>query len=410
MLLFKAVIAGNLTPPGGRGVARGADAKLTRVSELGDLLELLHGAQVPFTTIRATFRTWTDTERAAAASSAMAEGRGRAAMVMSQGGPRECPRETVEVVRIWRAPGRARVERDHAGYFGVRVGEQWWAWSENSGAVSNEHDSSVGSGVGEELQALLDPTLLLGALRFTVSGRGELAGRRTIRVQAVPRRPMGPNARAFPANFALHTLGSGAERYLLQLDAERGTVLGVEAVRDGHAFRRTEAVGLAFDEHLEDELFVFRPPPGESVRSPRELHSRPEHVPITEAQRRAPFTVLMPARVPAGWQASCEYFEPGRRPATPARVQLSYRSDSAHESLTISQRSAGDADPYPDTEGWQQFDREGTSLEVRTEARRSELRLEREGTAVLMISGNLSTEQLADLALGLVEAPEQSEI
>ncbi len=381
-----------------------------QVTELGDLLELLHGAQAPFTTMRATFRTWTDQERATAAFSAMAEGRGRAAMVMVHRGRRESPRERVDVVRIWRAPGRARVEHDDRGRFGVRVGDRWWSWSEKSGAVSNERDTDVGSGVGEELQPLLDPTLLLGALRFTVTGHGEIAGRRTISVAAKPRRALERNSRSFPGNFALHALGPGAERYMLELDAERGIVLSVEAIREGHTFRRTEAVEIAFDERLDDELFVFRPPPGESVRSPRELHSHPEHVPITEAQRRAPFTVLMPARVPAGWQASCMFFGPSQRPAAAARVQLSYRSDSAHEDVAMSQRTLADSDAFADTEGWKHIDRDGVSLDVRHEAHQSELRLERDGTAVLMTSGTLSTDQLADLAAGLIPAPEQSEI
>ncbi len=380
------------------------------MGELGDLLELLNGAQAPFTTIRATFRIWTDQERAMAAFKAMAEGRGRAAMVMAHGGRRESPREHVEVVRIWRAPDRARVEHDDRGRFGVRVGDRWWSWSEKSGAVSNERDTDVGSGVGEELQRLLDPTFLLGALRFTMTGRSEIAGRPTISVEAVPRRTFERNSRSVSDSFALHGLGPGAERYLLEFDAERGIVLSVEAIHEGETFRCTEAVEIAFDEHLDDELFVFRAPSGESVRSPRELHSQPEHVPITEAQQRAPFTVLTPARVPAGWHASCVYFGPSQRPAAAARVQLSYRSDSAHENVAISQRSLADPDSFADTEGWQKVDREGMSLDVRHEGHQSELRLEREGTAVLMTSSTLSTDQLADLAVSLVPAPEQSEI
>lgn len=380
------------------------------VTELGDLLELLHGAQAPFTTVRGTFRTWTDQERATAAFRAMAEGRGRAAMVMVHRGARQSPRERVEVVRIWRAPERARVERDDdGGRFGVRVGDRWWWWNAELGAVSNERDAEVGSGVGGELRPLLDPTLLLGALRFAITGAGEVAGRQTITVDAVPR-GLERNWRSVPDHFALHELGGGAERYLLEFDAERGVVLRVEALREGDIFRRTEAVGIAFDEHLDEELFVFRAPPGESVHSPRELHSHPEHVPITEAQRRAPFTVLMPARVPAGWQASCTYFGPSERPPLGARVQLSYRSESAHEDVAISQRTVGDSDAFADTEGWKRIDRDGVSLDVRHEAHQSELRLERAGTGVLMTSSTLSTDQLADLAVGLIPAPEQSEI
>lgn len=90
------------------------------------------------------------------------------------------------------------------------------------GAASNEDDPSVGSGIGEQLSVMLDPTPLLGALQFRVVGRCQVAGRRAIMAEAVvresdPRRP--------PRAFELHQLGSGADRYQLAVDAQRGVLL-----------------------------------------------------------------------------------------------------------------------------------------------------------------------------------------
>jgi hypothetical protein len=52
----------------------------------------------------------------------------------------------------------------------VRVGNLWWMRDQRNVAASNQHDPTVGSGVGEELSVMLDPTPLLGALRSRVLG------------------------------------------------------------------------------------------------------------------------------------------------------------------------------------------------------------------------------------------------
>ncbi len=382
------------------------------MSELGDLLELLHGAQRPFATLRASYRVWTHHERSTAAF--MSTVKDASSVSVLYGPEDEEPIEASEYVEsIWRAPGRARIERgeNDADTYGVRVGKRWWSWSKDMGAVSNEREPEVHSEVGEELRTLLDPTQILGALRFMVSGsRGEVAGRPTISAEAEPRRVEDDGPGSFSDAFALHELGTGAERYRLEVDAERGVLLSVEAIREGLPFARTEAVEIAFDVPLEDDLFVFRPPPDEQVHSPLEGHSRPERLGIADAQARAPFTVLMPDRVPAGWELSCMYIGPSVRPTRAASVSLSYRSESAHEDVSIEQTSATEEHPLQSTKGWEQVARDSSVFEVRSPGYQTQLRLERGGTYVLMTSGTLSTDRLADLAARLIAAPEQSEI
>jgi hypothetical protein len=109
----------------------------------------------------------------------------------------EAPAERVETFQIWRARGRVREEQHGGqchGYYGVPDGDLWWSWDERTGATSNEDDPSAGSGIGQQLLVMLDPTPLLGALRFPVVGRSEVAGRATILTEAGhrpsdPRRP-----------------------------------------------------------------------------------------------------------------------------------------------------------------------------------------------------------------------------
>jgi hypothetical protein len=89
---------------------------------------------------------------------------------------------------------------------------------------------------------LLDPTRVLGRLRWEPIGRGEVAGRSTITALARPR-PL--QRRGGPDGFALHRLGLGAEEYRIEVDAERGILLEVVALRDGtFAFLMSETIPL----------------------------------------------------------------------------------------------------------------------------------------------------------------------
>jgi outer membrane lipoprotein-sorting protein len=52
---------------------------------------------------------------------------------------------------------------------------------------------------------------------------------------------------------------------VLEVDAQRGVLLGVTALGDGEPFVKTTAVEIAFDEPIEEQVFVFEPPAGEEV-------------------------------------------------------------------------------------------------------------------------------------------------
>lgn len=381
------------------------------VPGLGALLELLHGADGSVTTVRATVRIWRHVERSQAAFRAEAEEdkrRGASITTISLHDRGEQPSEQIETLRIWRSGDRVREEQHGGprnGYYAVRDGRVWWSWDERMGATSNQDDPSVGSGIGEQLSVMLDPTPLLGLLRFRVVGRSEMAGRATILTEAVPRRA---DPRRGPRGFELHQLGSGAERYTLEVDAELGVLLRAVALRDGEPFHEITAVQIAFDEPASDELFHFEPPPGESVR-PVGQGPRLQSITPTEAQQRAPFTVLIPDRIPPDWHVHCVFIEPSQRPPRPASVALNYRSDDGNEGVSLSQYDAANK---PDQYGlmiasddWRTITYQGTAVQVRTPGPQGQAHIQRDGTFVFLTSETLSGDQLAAIAGGLKPAP-----
>jgi hypothetical protein len=384
--------------------------------ELGALLVLFHGADARVDTVEVIYQLWRHRERAHAAFLADAAEQKRRGVSITSYGPGKGepePAEHEETVRIWRAGERVRVEyhggsRD--GYYAVADGQLWWMWDERNGAHSNQDDPSVGSGVGEELQIMLNPAPLLSALRFEPTGSSEVAGRPTISAHGIPR-PR-DSARHRPA-FELHELGTGADVYELEVDRQLGVLLAITAIRDTQPFHRITTLTAAFDQPIPSETFQFELPAGEQIQS-RWGEERVEHVTLVEAQQRAPFTVLMPDTVPANWQVQCRLIRPSERPPSPMQIGLIYRSTDGHESVSLSQFPAGGSDPYRELdegEGWETVTRGG--LEMKTRPARwgqAQVELERDGTFVHLMSDNLTRDQVLTIAASLRPAPATSSI
>src|SRR5688572_21344885 len=187
---------------------------IARMTELGDLLELLHGARDRVSTVRMEVRSWHHVGRSHEAMARAADGGGWVGYAPIDG-PQP---ETFESrIRLWLAPpDRVREEReDPSGTsYGVRVGGSCWRYDPTNGAVSNDGEPDVGSGMGDELSRLLDPAPMIGLLDFGAISHGRCAGRAALRVQAVPR--AGDDALLF-------RLGAmGAAELRLEIDAERG--------------------------------------------------------------------------------------------------------------------------------------------------------------------------------------------
>jgi len=385
--------------------------------KLGALLVLLQGAADPFRTVQATYRTWRHEERLREAFRADAEEQTRHGAsirtfsFVRSGDPG--PPETEETLRIWRDGQRIREEHhggQRDGHYGVADGPLWWVWSEHTGATSNQDDPSVGGGVGQELRVMLNPTPLLTLLRFRVAGHSQVAGRATVTAHATTH-PQDPRHGRFL--LELHQLGTDADHYQLEVDQERGVLLAVTAIRDEQPFYKITTLAIRFDEPIPAETFQFTPPEGEEIQPTRARH-RLQHITLTEAQQRAPFTVLMPDRVPS-WRVHCMFIEASQRPPLAAQVSLSYRSDDGHQSISISQMAAADASHYYgnmiDDENWQEVACDGTSVRVRpAEWGQAQAQIERDGTFVFLVSDNLTGDQLATIAAGLRPAPSTGSI
>ena len=338
-------------------------------ADLGALLVVLHGADAPRGRVEVTYRVWRHQERSHAAFIANAEEqkrRGASITSFGVGKGRPRPAEVEETVRIWRDGERARFERHGGprdGYYAVTDGPLWWMWDERNGAHSNQDDPSVGSGIGEELQIMLNPVPLLGSLRFQPTGSSRLpAGRRLARAASRGRKTLVIGRRSNSTSSV-----RGADFYELEVDRQLGVLLGVTAIRDKQPFHRITTLAAAFDQPIPDETFRFEPPAGEQIQS-RWGEERVEHVTLVEAQQRAPFTVLMPDTVPANWQVQCRLIRPSERPPAPMQIGLIYRSTDGHESVSLSQLPAGGSNPYGELgggDGWETVTRGGIEMKTR---------------------------------------------
>ena len=374
-----------------------------RMTDLGDLLVLLHGARDRISTIRVVLRTW---RHVRLSHEAMARSGGFVTY-----GPAEQPAgESVECrVRLWLAPpDRAREEREDpsGAWFGVRRGALWWQYDPHNGALSNQDQPEVGSGIGEEFGWLVDPAAPIGLLDFGQINPGRRAGRATLHVRAVPR------VLAAGDEASLLRLGAiGADDLQLEIDAERGTLLRIEARIEGQPFAISEVEEIGFDEQFAEDTFTFAPPPGEEVRSIATQFLVRRDLTIEQAVALAPFTVWIPARLPAGWESEIGFAAAQDRPPMAPHVFLHFRTPDGMHGVRISE-SPADVPRDVEAEGpggpWRDADRNQRRIQTRGPAepgQPAQARVDLDGTRILIQSTDLATDALADLAAGLVQAP-----
>jgi hypothetical protein len=379
------------------------------MATLGEVLALLHNAEDSFTRFQGEAVVWTQVERQQEAFVAEAEESG-ATLMVAVGDPTEpSPQETREELSVWiERPDRERVSR-RGGYLDghetVRVGSTWWNIGGPTGAITNEGDDSYGTGADQELEPLLNPASLLSLLRLSVVGEGRRADRETIRVLAVPREL---DEERGEHGWALHSLGSGADEYAIEIDAASGLLLLVEARRNGEPFRRIEFSSIELDPELPPETFVLEPPPGERFEKP-DFEST-QAMALHEASAKASFRVFVPESVPRDWELTVHYTEPYERLQVEEGVWFSYRSRDGAAGVEITQaaRAEPDEQEWGDDPPWRDLVRGDLRLRVRDRDRdwpQAQAIFERNGTRFTMTSESLTAEELADLAALLVPAP-----
>lgn len=321
------------------------------VSDVGDLLELLHGASQRWQTLQCTVRTWHHTELHARAIERWQAGLGRGqgqTVIFGASDDEPRPREYEFNQRVWIVkPDRLREEADHGTT--VARGDLWWNWSEHHGLMSNESDRELAGPKAADAHPLhLAPAMLIPALRFEAI---EPVGDSLV----VTAKPSGNPHVHFgqPAH--------GADEHRLTVDAARGVVLGIENFMDGELFSSSRLLDAVFDESIPDEVFVLEVPEGIEASSPRDLH--PE-VTLEEAAKLARFAVFAIAELPEGnWRHSIHYHRPPR--AEDESLHLAYHRADGRGWISIDQKPAADT-TWIRSEGQQtvEIDREGTRITI----------------------------------------------
>lgn len=238
------------------------------MSQLGELLALVHGARTSFRSFRGRYRLWRREDRAVAAAMAFlerVEGAGAAGgLASSVEGQSTGPRVSEGEWRMWfDRPDRVREEIDGEGFGqgrAVRLGTRWWSYDEDNGVLSNEGYAAFSSGVGEMFSAWIGPTALLAALEFRTLSTGLCAGRPTMTAHATI-----PTDEVLDQRLdlrALHGLGPAASDYILDFDDQYGLILRIEARHDGEPFFVGEALEVGFDETFGEDIFCFTLPSG----------------------------------------------------------------------------------------------------------------------------------------------------
>jgi hypothetical protein len=376
------------------------------VSELGDLLELLHTSDQRWRTVRMAGREWRHEARLLEAFHREAA-RHRGAVAMyghGTGAPKPIERE--DRWALWVAPeGRVRAEFSvgEEEMIVVLRGNQWWHWSPSTGGQTNAADPSEGGSHGTGPgAALLETAGILPALSFEITGRAEAAGRSAFAVRATPVL----SERDFHVMSGLHGIGSGADKYRLLVDAERGVLLRAEALLGDELFRTLEANEIGFDEELPPETFVLELAAGQAFSPPPEYLD----VPLDKLVGEVAFTVFVPEHPPV----AADPMEPVEPPRTATIMPAAPRWNvPLHVHLTYQLGPGGmltlreSAEPMPVRED-QELTPRGNLLvgDDRTSSpSRTNVRLRRSETHVELEAMGVSLDELVELAATLVPLP-----
>jgi len=231
---------------------------------IAEVVRLLYGARYSFSTLRASIRQWH-------------RYRERTSSPLQFKLTDVTPKAEIRS-RLWvHNPFRFRQEittRDP--FFGpidlLLNGDTWWQSYSSGATVTNSPKEEIPCGAEVKVlsrpvrpdykdadyailsQTSLEPSWLIPGLRMEPVGRMRFVGRETIRVRAEP--VQGSEGWYW---------WEGADDYELLIDAERGTLLRIEARSQGEGFAGVEVMDIEFDVLIPDNAFSFTVSPGMSV-------------------------------------------------------------------------------------------------------------------------------------------------
>lgn len=311
------------------------------MATLGDLLALVHDSAETARPAQLTVTEWRHGPRSTRAWEAYMRARHAAAFVRGADAEDEGPEESRWTVRLC-VDARDRYREESAGRqagvrYLVRDGGRWLTWDADWGLVSSDSEPE-GNPPASAFGFLLDPVELVAALRFGPPSEGAVAGRRALVVDATPRED--------DRGAALLRVGAGADVVELSFDAETGALLRSEARLDGEAFHRIEVSEISYGP-APPETFLVAPPEGHEGAAGRWM--RPVELPLHELAAAAPFTVLVPEQVPAGWRlGASQLLEAREHPPVEATAFLDYVSPQGAYSVGIRERASEEDDRSPD--------------------------------------------------------------
>jgi hypothetical protein len=357
------------------------------VASLGDVLELIHGAAWSASPAQLTVTEWRHNPRSARAWDAFMEARHGAAFVRAGDPTPDVPVESRWSLRLtYDAPDRYREEsagRQAGVRYLVRDGERWLTWDADWGLVTSESEPEGGP-PASSFGFLLDPVELTAAFRFEPPVDGSVAGRAALTVNATPR--------SGDLGSAVFRVGPGADVVELAFDAETGALLRSEATIDGEPFHRLEVTEIAYVK-APPETFTLEAPADHD--GPPGRWARPVDLPLHDLATTAPFTVLVPARIPDGWRLGTTQLLDGREhPRIETTAFLDYVSPEGAYSVGVRERATEAADAKPEVVD------SGPTI-----APRYTVTLVQEGTWVELSGAERNL--LLDLAGNLVPAPMQ---
>ena len=262
------------------------------MTNLREIVHLLHTADRRWTTLHLTGREWTDFDWARYAFM-IAHGQ-------IHGGP-SLPRPATEPFvgflpwAMWASrPARRRLEYRRHGEMTVELWnrDEGWRWSQSAPPLLSHAREPFA------WEVLVDPSALLSCVDLHDFSREKWGGRSALRALASPRTSVDTGPVVDPVVNIPDVLGVGADEYIFLFDAALGLILKAEARLRGEVFRVIEMTSVDFDGPLSERLFDApdEAPQDDASESPARRH---QSLQLGDLAAAVPFSVYVPSPGPS---------------------------------------------------------------------------------------------------------------
>jgi hypothetical protein len=364
------------------------------MSQLGQFLEVVYGPREPFSSVRATIRRWRHRGIAKRADGGHRKPIGRRKVGDQPPEAKIDERKlSVRVNRFdqYRIEQVAEAADSRKMTTTIVNGEKQWNVDDQGQVETSERHGGPATDIARHF-ALASLREYFVSLTLEPLDIVETAGRTCLRLRAMPR----PSGRLWP-----HWLPCRADEYEFHADLERGVLLYIAGKSHGEIFEVMEVTQVAFDEPLDESLFICAPDAGQSVRPATPIVER---MTLETAVARMPFTVLVPTSLPYEAVHGFEVmFHPARSNSPRAYLSLVYRGE--RRAIWINESDRTDLERTASLE-WEQIESRGMHFAISdpgVEGGKSIFVFEQHGTHIDIMS-DLDRQQLIDLAMSLAPA------